>query len=89
MLVANPAAAGTGLTLTAANYSVYETVTWRYDHYAQSQDRNHRIGQTVPVTYIRLLAADTIEFRDPRSALPEGEARTGLDRRRCGRRISP
>ena len=62
VLVANPAAAGTGLTLTSANYSVYETLTWRYDQYAQSQDRNHRIGQTVPVTYIRLLAADTIEF---------------------------
>ena len=62
VLVANPAAAGTGFTLTAANYSVYETLTWRYDQYAQSQDRNHRIGQKVPVTYIRLLAADTIEF---------------------------
>ena len=62
VLVANPAAAGTGFTLTSANYSVYETLTWRYDHYAQSQDRNHRIGQKVPVTYVRLLAADTIEF---------------------------
>ena len=62
VLVANPAAAGTGLTLTAATYSIYETLTWRYDQYAQSQDRNHRIGQTVPVTYIRLLAANTIEF---------------------------
>lgn len=29
--------------------------------HTQSQDRNHRIGQTEPVTYIRLLAADTIE----------------------------
>lgn len=62
VLVANPAAAGTGLTLTAANYSVYETLTWRYDQYAQSQDRNHRIGQKIPVTYVRLLASDTIEF---------------------------
>lgn len=70
VLVANPAAAGTGLTLTAANYSVYETLTWRYDQYAQSQDRNHRIGQRVPVTYIRLLAADTIE-----SAIVEALAR--------------
>ena len=61
VLVANPAAAGTGFTLTAATYSIYETLSWRYDHYAQSQDRNHRIGQTKPVTYIRLLAADTIE----------------------------
>lgn len=61
VLIANPAAAGTGFTLTAASYTIYESLSWRYDHYAQSQDRNHRIGQTHPVTYMRLLAADTIE----------------------------
>jgi SNF2 family DNA or RNA helicase len=61
VLIANPAAAGTGFTLTAASYAIYESLSWRYDHYAQSQDRNHRIGQTLPVTYLRLLAADTIE----------------------------
>lgn len=61
LLIANPAAAGTGFTLTAASYTIYESLSWRYDHYAQSQDRNHRIGQTKPVTYVRLLAADTIE----------------------------
>ena len=32
-----------------------------YYFYAQSQDRNHRIGQTLPVTYLRIIAADTIE----------------------------
>lgn len=61
LLVANPAAAGTGFTLTSASYTIYESLSWRYDHYAQSQDRNHRIGQTEPVTYIRLVAANTIE----------------------------
>jgi len=61
VLIGNPAAAGTGFTFTAATYTIYETLSWRYDHYAQSQDRNHRIGQSRPVTYIRLLAADTIE----------------------------
>jgi SNF2 family DNA or RNA helicase len=61
VLIANPAAAGTGFTLTAASFTVYESLSWRYDHYAQSQDRNHRIGQTEPVTYLRLIAADTIE----------------------------
>lgn len=61
VLVANPAAAGTGFTLTAAAYTIYESLSWRYDHYAQSQDRNHRIGQDQPVTYLRLVAADTIE----------------------------
>jgi SNF2 family DNA or RNA helicase len=61
LLVANPAAAGTGFTLTAATYAIYETLSWRYDLYAQSQDRNHRIGQRSGVTYLRLLAQDTIE----------------------------
>lgn len=61
ILIGNPAAAGSGFTLIAAMYTIYETLSWRYDHYAQSQDRNHRIGQSKPVTYIRLLAADTIE----------------------------
>lgn len=61
LLIANPAAAATGFTLTAASYTIYESIGWRYDHYAQSQDRNHRIGQTRPVTYLRLIAADTID----------------------------
>jgi len=61
VLIANPAAAGTGFTLTAASFTIYETLSWRYDFYAQSQDRNHRIGQALPVTYFRLIAADTIE----------------------------
>lgn len=61
LLIANPAAAGTGFTLTAATFAIYETLSWRYDFYAQSQDRNHRIGQTLPVTYLRMIAADTIE----------------------------
>jgi SNF2 family DNA or RNA helicase len=61
VLIGNPAAAGTGFTLTAATYTVYETLSWRYDYYAQSQDRNHRIGQNVPVTYLRLIAEDTID----------------------------
>ena len=61
LLIANPAAGGTGFTLTAARYAIYETLSWRYDHYAQSQDRIHRIGQDRPVTYLRLIAADTIE----------------------------
>lgn len=61
ILIANPAAAGMGFTLTAATYTVYETLNWRYDLYAQSQDRNHRIGQEQPVTYLRLLAEDTLD----------------------------
>lgn len=61
VLIANPAAAGSGFTLTAASYAIYESMSWRFDHYAQSQDRNHRIGQNQAVNYLRLIAADTID----------------------------
>lgn len=61
ILIGNPAAAGTGFTFTAASFSIYESLSWRYDYYAQSQDRNHRIGQNLPVTYLRMIANDTIE----------------------------
>lgn len=77
ILIANPAAAGTGFTLTAAHHTVYETLGWRYDHYAQSQDRNHRIGQRTMVTYVRLIAEDTIdqviaEALDRKAAMARG-----------------
>jgi SNF2 family DNA or RNA helicase len=61
ILIANPAAAGSGFTLTAATLAVYESLNWRYDVYAQSQDRNHRIGQKQPVRCVRLIAKNTVE----------------------------
>jgi SNF2 family DNA or RNA helicase len=80
VLIANPAAAGTGFTLTAANYTIYESLSWRYDHYAQSQDRNHRIGQDAPVTYMRLIATDTIDEAIVRAL----ERKSGLARALLG-----
>ncbi len=61
LFIGNPQAAGTGLTLTAAHYAIYETLTWRYDLYAQSIDRTHRIGQVRNVTYFNVLAHETID----------------------------
>jgi SNF2 family DNA or RNA helicase len=61
LFVGNPQAAGTGLTLTAAYDVIYETLNWRYDLFAQSVDRTHRIGQSRSVTYFKLLADDTID----------------------------
>lgn len=43
-------ATGIGVTLNAANYTVYYGVTYNLDHFIQSQKRNHRSGQTRPVT---------------------------------------
>lgn len=61
VFVGNPQAGGSGLTLTAASYSVYESYTWRYDLFSQSLARTHRIGQTQSATYLLLVAAGTIE----------------------------
>ena len=61
VLVLNPAAAATGLTLTRAAVTIYESLGWRYDYHAQSQDRNHRIGQESVVKYYRLICENTLD----------------------------
>lgn len=61
VMVANPAAAGAGLTLTAARFAVYESFSNQPAHFLQSLDRIHRRGQERDVEYLVLLADDTIE----------------------------
>ena len=50
VLVLGPRAAGTGLTLTAANHVIHLTRWWNPAVEEQCNDRTHRIGQTRPVT---------------------------------------
>lgn len=57
VLVAVPAAGGVGITLTAAQTAVYVDKTWNAEHWIQSVDRLHRIGQTGTVTVISLHAS--------------------------------
>lgn len=45
VLVAIPAAGGVGITLTRARTAVYVDKTWNAEHWLQSIDRIHRIGQ--------------------------------------------
>ena len=61
VMVANPAAAGAGLTLHRARYAVYESMSNQAAHYLQSLDRIHRRGQSRPVEYIVLLCQGSIE----------------------------
>lgn len=49
-------ATGVAITLNSAQYTVYFSLPWNYEHYAQSIDRNHRVGQANNVTVYRLLA---------------------------------
>lgn len=65
LLVANPAAAREGLTLTEADVAIYVDRTFNLVDYLQSQDRIHRISQTRDCEIVLLIAADTIdEFID-------------------------
>jgi SWI/SNF-related matrix-associated actin-dependent regulator 1 of chromatin subfamily A len=65
LLVANPAAAREGLTLTESNVAIYLDRTFNLVDYLQSQDRIHRISQTRECDIVLLLAAQTIdEFID-------------------------
>lgn len=54
-------ATGVGVTLNAANYTIYYNLPWSLDHYLQSLDRNYRIGQTKKVTVYRLLGRNTLD----------------------------
>jgi SNF2 family DNA or RNA helicase len=59
--VGNPSTGGYGLTLTAANYVIYFSNTYNLEVREQSEDRAHRIGQKENVTYIDIMADNTID----------------------------
>jgi SNF2 family DNA or RNA helicase len=61
LFLGNPAAAGAGLTLHAARYAVYESLSNQAAHYLQSLDRIHRRGQGREVRYVTLVARGTVE----------------------------
>lgn len=61
ILIANPAAAKEGLTLTAANNAIYIDRNFNLVDYLQSQDRIHRISQTKTCKIIKILAKNTID----------------------------
>ncbi len=62
-LVANPAAAGMGLTLHATSNAVYYNNNFSLEQRLQSEDRCHRVGQHYPVTYTDLICHDTIDAK--------------------------
>lgn len=62
ILVAIPAAGGVGITLTAAQTAVYIDKSWNAEHWLQSVDRIHRIGQRGSVSIISLSACKVDEL---------------------------
>lgn len=63
IFIGNPAAAGTGLTLHAAETVIYYSSSYSLEQRLQSEDRAHRIGTKKPVVYIDLVATNTIDER--------------------------
>jgi SNF2 family DNA or RNA helicase len=61
VFVANPAAAGAGLTLHRARVAIYESLSNQAAHYLQSLDRIHRRGQERDVEYVVMLCDGSLE----------------------------
>ena len=60
-LVGTPQTGGYGITLTAASNVIYYSNGYDLEKRLQSEDRAHRIGQKKNVTYIDILAEDTVD----------------------------
>jgi SNF2 family DNA or RNA helicase len=61
VLVATPAAAKEGLTLTVANHAVFYDRSFSLDDYLQAQDRIHRISQGKTCYITNLIGENTID----------------------------
>jgi SNF2 family DNA or RNA helicase len=61
VLIATPASAKEGLTLTVANNAIFYDRSFSLDDYLQAQDRIHRISQKRECNVINIVARDTID----------------------------
>ena len=60
-IIGTPQTGGYGITLTQANTVIYYSNGYDLEKRLQSEDRAHRIGQTKSVTYVDLIAEDTVD----------------------------
>ena len=60
-MVGTPSTGGYGITLTAANTVIYYSNGYDLEKRLQSEDRAHRIGQKKSVTYVDILADETVD----------------------------
>ena len=63
-IVGTPQTGGYGITLTAANTVIYYSNGYDLEKRLQSEDRAHRIGQHKPVTYVDILAEETVDEKN-------------------------
>jgi len=63
ILVANPASAGHGITLTNSSNMIHYSRSFNFEHRAQADARNYRIGQDKPCLITDLCDPNTLEKR--------------------------
>lgn len=73
LFIGSTGAAGTGLTLTSASTVIFYDLPWHKAAYDQASDRAHRIGQTVNVHIIKLIAKNTIDEAIDNIVIKKGE----------------
>lgn len=61
VIIASITAAGVGITLTRGSDSLFVETDWTPAMVSQAEDRQARIGQTMPVICQTLIAADTLD----------------------------
>jgi SNF2 family DNA or RNA helicase len=61
--IGTPATGGYGITLTQANTVIYYSNGYDLEKRMQSEDRAHRIGQKKTVTYVDIIAEDTVDTK--------------------------
>ena len=61
--IGTPATGGYGITLTQASNVIYYSNGYDLEKRMQSEDRAHRIGQKKSVTYIDIIADDTVDTK--------------------------
>jgi len=62
-IVGTPQTGGYGITLTAASNVIYYSNGYDLEKRLQSEDRAHRIGQKNNVTYVDIMAEDTVDYK--------------------------
>lgn len=61
--VGTAATGGIGVTLTSSATTIYYSNSFNLEYRVQSEDRNHRDGQTRSVTYVDMISPGTVEER--------------------------
>ena len=61
--IGNTQTGGYGITLTAATTTIYYSNNYDLEKRMQSEDRNHRIGQTSNVQYIDIVVPHTVDIK--------------------------